>query len=228
MKDDRYFGPGLFTFLKQLRSHNDRDWFQRNKARYEADVRDPMLRLIGDLRPGLYKISPYFVADPSPSRGSMMRIYRDIRFSSDKSPYKTNAAAQFWHEKGSDGATPGFYLHLQPQKSFFGGGLWRPEPDALRKIRGAIAADPKRWKQATSAKQLGAGCTTGGESLQRPPRGYDPDHPLIADIKRKDFVVGCPLSDREVRGRGLRDLLLQRFRATWPYMHFLSRALGLP
>src|SRR5215471_5421701 len=112
MQGDRYFNPGLFEFLHQLQSHNNRDWFLENKERYEKQVRAPVLRFITDLGPGLRKINSHIVADPSPTRGSMMRIYRDIRFSKDKSPYKTSVAAHFWHDKGKDGATPGFYLRL--------------------------------------------------------------------------------------------------------------------
>src|SRR5690349_22913139 len=106
MASVNYFSPDLFKFLSELRSHNNRDWFQENKQRYETQVRDPMLRFIAELGPGLRKINPYIVANASPVRGSMMRIYRDIRFSEDKSPYKTFVAAHFWHEKGKEDATP--------------------------------------------------------------------------------------------------------------------------
>ena len=106
MRSNGYFGPGLFRFLKDLKTHNERAWFQANKQRYEADVQEPFLRLIADLSPTLKKIGDGFIADPSPNGGSMMRIYRDIRFSKDKSPYKTYAAAHFWQAKGKDGAAP--------------------------------------------------------------------------------------------------------------------------
>ena len=109
MDSERYFSRELFGFLRELRGHNKRDWFQKNKQRYEAHVRDPFLRFITDLGPGLHKINPHIVVNASPTGGSMMRIYRDIRFSKDKSPYKTSAAAHFWHEKGKEGATPAFY-----------------------------------------------------------------------------------------------------------------------
>src|SRR5215831_5003987 len=104
--DKAYFGPGLPRFLRELKAHNEREWFQSNMERYEAEVRQPFLLLIADLAPELKKIGPGFVSDPSPNRGSMMRIYRDIRFSKDKSPYKTYAAAHFWHAKGKAGAAP--------------------------------------------------------------------------------------------------------------------------
>ena len=228
MSSVRHFSSGLFNFLSELRAHNNRDWFQKNKQRYEAEVRDPLIRFILDLGPGLRKINPYFVVNPSPVRGSMMRIYRDIRFSKDKSPYKTFAAAHFWHEKGKEGATPGYYLRLEPSNSLIGAGIWHPEPGALKKIRDAIVADPKRWRRVSSTEQLGAKCEMAGESLQRPPRGYDPSHPLIEDIKRKDFTVGRPLGDKEVTGQDFLQVTLDTFRQTAPFVGFLTEAVGLP
>ena len=222
-----YFSRELFAFLRELRAHNKRDWFQNNKQRYEACVSEPFLRFIADLGPNLHKINPHIVADPSPTGGSMMRIYRDIRFSKDKSPYKTSVAAHFWHEKGKEGATPAFYLHLEPGGSLIGAGIWRPEPGALKKIRDAIVNDPRRWKRVTSAGKLGY-CKMSGESLQRPPRGFDPSHPLIDDIKRKDFTVGGSLADRKVISRDFMEIALDAFRETAPFVEFLSKVIGLP
>ncbi len=124
----RYFTPELFQFLRELRRHNDRKWFLQNKERYEIAVRDPFLRLIADLGPLLKKFSPHFLADPSPVGGSMMRICRDLRFSKDKTPYKTSVSAHSGHESAMDGASPAFYLHLEPGNSSIGGGVWRPPP----------------------------------------------------------------------------------------------------
>ena len=228
MASVRHFSSDLFNFLRELRAHNNRDWFQKNKQRYETQVRDPLLRFIEELGPGLRKINPYIVVNPSPVRGSMMRIYRDIRFSKDKSPYKTFAAAHFWHENGKEGAAPGYYLRLEPGNSLIGAGIWHPEPGALRKIRDAIVDDPKRWRRISSAEQLGTRCEMAGESLQRPPRGYDPNHPLIEDIKRKDFTVGRSLADREVIGQDFLEVTLGIFRETGPFVGFLSEAIGLP
>ena len=131
MTRNGYFGPGLFRFLRDLKTHNERRWFEANKQRYKADVQAPFLRLITDLAPALKEIGG--VADPSPNGGSMMRIYRDIRFSKDKSPYKTYAAAHFRHAKSKAGAAPVYYLHLEPGDSVIGGGIWQPEPKALKK-----------------------------------------------------------------------------------------------
>ena len=228
MSKNGYFTKGALRFLTELRAHNSRDWFQANKDRFESQVRDPFLRLIADLAPGLKKIAPGFIVDPSANGGSMMRIYRDIRFSKDKSPYKTYAAAHFWHAKGKDGAAPAYFLHLEPGNSVIGGGIWQPEPKALKKIRDKIAGDPKGWGRAITGGALGSTCRMAGESLKRPPAGYDPAHPFIDDIKRKDFALSTPLTDQEITGDDFLDLVLQRLRATAPFVQFLSNAVGLP
>jgi uncharacterized protein (TIGR02453 family) len=157
----------------------------------------------------------------------MMRIYRDIRFSKDKSPFKTYVAAHFWPAKGKEGAAPALYLRVEPGASVIGGGIWQPEPRALKKIRDRIAADPKTWRKVTSEQKLGSGCAMSGESLKRPPPGYDANHPLIEDIKRKDFAVAVPLKDSEICGRDFKDVALARFGATVPFIQFLSKAVGL-
>jgi uncharacterized protein (TIGR02453 family) len=222
-----YFTRGLFEFLKDLSSHNNRDWFRANQERYEQHVRDPFLQLITDLGPDLKKINPRIVADPRPNRGSMMRIHRDIRFSKDKSPYKTFVAAHFWHEKGKEGAMPGFYLRLSPESSLIGGGVWHPETEAVRTIRDRIVSYPKDWQRVTADFRSRSGSKMAGESLQRPPAGYDPNHPLIEDLKRKDFTLFSPLTQRDVCGSGFPDLLLENFRSMNPFVEFLTKAIGL-
>jgi len=119
-----YFSPQFFTFLKDLKKNNNRDWFTRNKLRYEKQLLEPSLRFVKDIAPRLRTISPYLVADPKPFGGSLFRIYRDTRFSKDKSLYKTNVAMQFWHKKGGKKIhAAGLYLHLSPGQSFAGWGL---------------------------------------------------------------------------------------------------------
>ncbi len=139
------FSPEMFEFLSELKGNNTKEWFQANKERYRAEVQEPLLRFISEFADPLHAISPHFVADPRPSGGSMFRIYRDVRFSKDKSPYKTHAAAQFRHAAGKDAHAPGFYLHLEPGQVFVGAGSWHPASDALAAIRGAIVDKPARW-----------------------------------------------------------------------------------
>ncbi len=224
----RYFEPELFRFLTQLRAHNDRDWFLANKDRFEGAVRLPFLRFITDLTPRLKRISPYLVAEPKPVGGSLMRINRDIRFSRDKSPYKTGMGAHFWHAGGEENGAPAFYVRLEPDKSMFGGGIWRPEPKALKKIRDAIVKDPKGWARAKAGLPLGPGCTMMGESLKRPPSGYPPDHPYIEDLKRKDFGMGAPLKNGDVTSPRFLEMVVTGYRKCAPFMEFLSEAVGLP
>ena len=163
MSANGYFARASLQFLIDLKTHNNREWFQANKDRYESVVREPFLRLISDLAPELKKIGPGFIADPSPNRGSMMRIYRDIRFSKDKSPYKTHVAAHFWGAKGKTGTGPAYYIHFEPGASVVGGGVWEPEPKALKKIRDRIVAKPEEWRRAVSGHEFGSACAMSGE-----------------------------------------------------------------
>jgi uncharacterized protein (TIGR02453 family) len=228
MENHAYFTRDSLRFLKDLREHNQRDWFMQNKQRYEKALRDPFTQFIADLGPPLKNINRHLVADPRPVGGSMMRIYRDVRFSRDKSPYKTSLAAHFWHSKGKDGATPAYYLHLEPKKSSIGAGIWRPEPAALKQIRDAIVSDPKRWQRITSGADFRSSCGMAGESLKRPPAGYDSDHPLIEDLKRKDFATSTLLDDRDVCGPDFMRIVLKAFRTSAPFVQFLVEAVGLP
>lgn len=220
-------GPDLLRFLGELRAHNERDWFQANKERYEKSARDPFLRFLTELAPKIKKLSPHFVVDASPTGGSMMRIYRDTRFSKDKSPYKTMVAAHFQHHKGKDGAMPAFLLRLTPGDSMVGAGIWQPEPAALKKIRDHIVAHTKIWQRVTSGRQLGTGCVMG-EALKRPPAGYDANHPNIEDLKRKDFGLGVPITDAAVTRADFLDTVVEGLRTAAPFLEFLTKAMGLP
>jgi uncharacterized protein (TIGR02453 family) len=218
-----YFTPGVFTFLGELKANNSRDWFEANRARYESVVLAPMLRFIDDLRPRLAAVNRAFVADPRRSGGSMFRIYRDTRFASDKSPYKTHAAARFVHRaqpKGQMGPT--FYLHIEPGDSFGGGGIYHPDRPALTRIRQAIADDPKGWG---AVKRLGL--EIQGDSLTRVPAGFDAAHPFAEDLRRKDLYVLRSFSQREVCGRDFLDRYVEACAEVEPLVAFLARALGL-
>jgi uncharacterized protein (DUF2461 family) len=131
----------VFVFLAELRRHNNREWFNANKDRYLAEVRDPIVAFIASLTPGLGRISRNISVDPRPSGGSLMRIYRDTRFSRDKTPYKTNVGIHFGLKAPRDVEAPGYYLHLAPGEVFMGAGIWHPGADTLRAVRTAIV-DP--------------------------------------------------------------------------------------
>ena len=212
----------VFAFLAELRRHNNREWFNENKDRYLAEVRDPMLALIASLAPGLARISRHLSVDPRPSGGSLMRIYRDTRFSRDKTPYKTNVGIHFGLKAPRDFEAPGYYLHLEPGSVFMGAGLWHPGADALRAIREAIVKDPGGWQQARRP-----GLSHDEVTLKRPPRGFDPDHPLIEDLKRLSFTTGTEFSERQACAPDFPARFVAASRRATPLMRFLARALGL-
>jgi uncharacterized protein (TIGR02453 family) len=146
-------GPGLFSYLTDLRANNNREWFAANKHRYEEQLLDPALDFINAFGPRLEKISPHFRADARASGGSLLRIYRDTRFAKDKSPYKTNVGIHFRHERAKDAHAPGYYLHIGPGEVFAGGGIWHPGTDAATAIREAIVTDPERWRRTTRVRR---------------------------------------------------------------------------
>src|SRR5688572_12650696 len=190
------FPRDLFQFLGELSLNNEREWFQANAARYDASVRDPALAFIRAMAPQLRKVSPHFVASDKKVGGSLMRIHRDVRFSKDKSPYKTNVGIHFRHDTGKNVHVPGIYVHLEPGKAFLGIGLYHPEPPALASIRARIADAPAAWKKVRDDKAFRAQFSLGGDTLARPPRGFDPEHPAIEDLKRKDHVAVAELAER--------------------------------
>ena len=218
------FGPGLFPFLEELAANNNKAWFQANKHRYDSEVKEPMLQFIGDFGARLRTISRNFDADPRPVGGSMFRIYRDTRFSQDKTPYKTAAAAHFQHKAaGKDVHAPGFYLHLEPGNCMGGGGLWHPDGAALGKVRDRIVSRTKEWKAVADG-----GISIMGNALKRPPSGYDPEHRFVEDLKRKDFYTMSKFSDRDVCAPGFPERYLDACRSAAPLVRFLTKALGLP
>ena len=222
-----HFKPALFTFMRELAKNNNRDWFLANKERFESDVQRPLLSFIIDVKPHLEKISKHIVADARPTGGSMFRIYRDTRFAKDKTPYKTAAAAQFRHDAGKDVHAPGYYLHLEPGSVFFGGGIWRPDPASAGKIRDAIVARESQWRKIVKDKnfpKLSSG--HAGESLKRPPAGFDPEHPFIEDIKRKDFIIGGETSEKEACSPEFLDRFVAFCKAGAPWMDFMATAVG--
>ena len=224
MARQAHFGPELFEFLTDLDNNNTREWFQDNKDRYRRDVQEPLLRFISDFAQPLSDISPRFVADPRPSGGSMFRIYRDVRFSKDKKPYKTHAAAQFRHQEGKDAHTPCFYLHLSPENVFAGAGLWHPPGPALAKIRRAIVEGPEQWAEIVAGTS-DRGLSLGGDSLKRAPRGFDPDHPLIDDLKRKDFICSREFTVKQATSSGFLERYADTCRSGSDLVRFITEAV---
>ena len=222
-----HFTPQTLQFLSDLAENNSREWFTPRKAQYDALVRDPFLALIEALQPALAKISPHFRADPKPIGGSLFRLYRDARFSNDKSPYKPWAGARFFHERAKLCPAPSFYLHIAPGDCFIGGGIWHPEPPTQRRIREFILANPSSWVEATQGAPFKHQFTLGGDTLVRPPRGFDATHPLINDLKRKDFVAVRPLTDAQVCHTVLLSQVTTCFTSCAPLIDYLCAALEL-
>jgi uncharacterized protein (TIGR02453 family) len=223
MSTDREFGPELFAFLRELKDHNDREWFNANKDRYENDLLEPALAFIEDFALRLPDISPHLVADARRQGGSLFRIYRDTRFAKDKSPYKTTAGIYFRHERSKEAYSPGLYLHLEPRNVFAGGGIWHADTKTAHAIRTAIAKDPDGWSEAKDGIQLAE-----GEKLKRVPPAFDKDHPHAEDLKRKDFAAIERFTQKEATTTGFLDRYEAACRSFTPLMRFLCRAVGVP
>jgi len=224
---EQYFTRKTFQFLSQLEKNNNRDWFNENKQRYEDEVREPALNFIADISSDLAKVSPHFNAIPKKVGGSLMRVYRDVRFGKDKRPYKTNIGIQFRHEIGKDVHAPGFYLHISPEECFIGAGIWRPDSPSLRKIRDEILENGNKWVAVTQKKAFKREFEIAGESLVNAPRGYPKDSPMLEDLKRKDHFAMKPLTKTIVTSDHLKKDVIKSFREASDYMQFLCKSLNL-
>ncbi len=156
-----------------------------------------------------------------------MRVYRDTRFSKNKLPYKTNVGIQFRHELGKDVHAPGFYVHIEPGSCFFGAGIWRPDSEALAAIRKRIVESPAAWKRARDAKTFTARFTLRGEQLKRIPRGYDANHALAEDLRRKDFIGISSYEIGDITESSFLQQALEAFVDAKPFMRFLCKATGV-
>lgn len=222
-----YFTQETFDFLSALAANNRREWFDAHKLDYEVKVRTPALNFIGDIATDLALISPHFLALPHKTGGTLMRIYRDIRFSHDKRPYKTHIGFHFRHETGKNIRAPGFYLHIEPKDCFIGVGLWHPEAPTLGKIRDAIVDKGAAWVAVRDNKTFKKTFTLVGDSLTNAPRGYAKNHPLLQDLKRKDFIAMAPLPDATIRSKQFRTKVVEHYAMAAPFMRYLCKALEL-
>jgi uncharacterized protein (TIGR02453 family) len=216
-----YFTAEFFRFLARLKRNNDRDWFLAHQEEFETCVRQPALRFITEFAAPLYEIAPHLIADPRPSRGSMFRIYRDMRFSEDKRPYKTHVAMRFSH-RGKDVHSPGFYLHLEAGGCFAASGLWRPDPPTLLKVRSAIVSRPEEWR---AVRQLLNWDDAG--KLRRPPHGFPSDHEFVEDLKLRDLGTAVDFTDKQVCSPRFMAIFGNACRTMSPVAAFLSNAVGL-
>jgi len=222
------FQPETWAFLSGLVMNNDRAWFEAHRSDYQRHIVEPALALITALDGVVHEISPYYRGVAKKVGGSLMRVYRDTRFSRDKTPYKTNIGIQFRHEAAKDVHAPGWYVHLDLQECFVGAGTWHPEPADLLRIRRSIALRPEAYARALNLAQETAGLVPAGDSLQMSPKGFDPAHPLAAEIRRRDFLVSSGLAPELFLGPGLVPALEEKFEASAAYMKFLCQALDAP
>ena len=226
-----YFTAAVFKFLRELEENNDRPWFEENKERYIATIREPAKEFIADFEPRLTNISDHFIADTRTNGGSLMRPYRDTRFSKDKTPYKTNVGIQFRHEIGKDVHAPGFYLHLEPGACFAGVGMWRPEAKVARKIRDSIFEDPDSWRKATKLKSFTGTWDLSVEDedrLKRVPKEYGEDFVYADDVRMKSFIAGSRLTQKSVTAASFDNDLAKLFTKASDLTAFLCKAVGLP
>jgi uncharacterized protein (TIGR02453 family) len=225
------FRPAALQFLKQLARNNRREWFEAHRASYESEVREPMKALVEEMDVRLASFAAEITGDP---RRSVFRIHRDVRFSRDKSPYKTHVACWLYHHDagkgvgGEAGGGAGFYFHLEPGQSQIGAGIWMPPRPTLAKIREALTEDARGFERIVMApafrRRFGALDTEG--MLTRIPRGFRADHPAAEWLRFPSFTVGRSLGDRETFSPRLPATLERGFTALTPFVRWLNTALG--
>jgi len=217
------FPAAGLTFLRNLKRNNRREWFLKNKQTYEDYVRQPMVEIVNALAPEFATFAPEIEATP---KVSLYRIYRDTRFSKDKSPYKTHVAAGFSHRGLAKNQGAGFYLHITPSEFLIGGGLYSPQTEDLAAVRSHIALHHKRLKSILNARpfrRLFDGLS--GEQLLRVPRGFPADHPGSDFLRRKQFLASRLLPSDVVTSPQFGSIVLETFRTLHPLLQFLNEPI---
>lgn len=222
------FKPSAIQFLQELEKNNNRNWFNSNKQRYENDVLFPSLSYISAVGEQLPKISENFTAIPKKIGGSIMRIYRDTRFSKDKTPYKTNVGIQFRHRLAKNVHSPGYYVHIAPDECFIGVGTWHPPSDALFKIRKHIEENSDKWISTRDNKRFNNEFELVGDKLKSAPRDFDKGHELIDDLRWKDFIALKNISAKDIENTDFVDNTIKAFETARPLMKFLCEAVEVP
>ncbi|WP_394200524.1 DUF2461 domain-containing protein [Shewanella waksmanii] len=220
------FDKHCLGFLHQLANNNNRQWFKAHQDQYEAQVRGPALQFIENMGPHINELSPRLNAVAKKVGGSLMRPQRDARFSKDKTPYKINVGIQFRHFQGKDVHAPGLYLHIANDGCFIGAGIWHPDSKALNQIRTCIDENPRAYTKALEALTKGQ-FEMQGDSLIRPPKGFDKHHPLIDELKRKDFIAIRPFTAEQLYQDNFEQWCAVQFAHTQKLMSYLCFALGL-
>ncbi len=222
------FRPTFFSFFRDLANNNNRAWFAQSKPRYQKEVVTPMLSFIEAIQAPLGDLAPHYRAIPKMVGGSMFRIYRDTRFSNDKRPYKEHAAFHFRHEQGKDAHAPGYYLHLEPGKVFFGAGIWLPPAEKLAVIRETIMDSPSAWARVKNDPKIVEYGGIQGKGLKTAPRGVDRKHPQIEDLRRKSFFVMHEVKPVHAGNADFVDTVTDTYRRCEAMMSFICHALEIP
>lgn len=224
------FSKAALNFLVDISLNNNREWFDKNRQRYEDDVREPAFDFIRAMEPHLHAVSPHFTAVPKKTGGSLMRIFRDTRFGKDKTPYKTNVGIQFRHEAGKNVHAPGFYLHLDPDEGcFLGVGIWGPDGPTIRAIRETIDQNQVDYVRVRDGKKFREKfeVTDHGASLKTAPKGFPKDHPLIVDLRMKHHIATAKLDpETELFGEAGVAHVADLMKRSADYVRFLTEATG--
>jgi uncharacterized protein (TIGR02453 family) len=225
------FRQAALRFMGQLKRHNTKPWFEANRARYELEVREPLRLLVEDVDVRLARLAPEIVGDP---KRSIFRIHRDVRFSRDKSPYKTHAACWFYHmdagrgvgQDASGGA--GFYFHLEPGQCLIGAGIWMPPRPTLSRIRDALVEDQEGFEAIVEDRGFRRrfGSLDDEAMLTRPPRGFTDEHPAARWLRYQSFTAGRSLTERVVTSPRLVEMLADDYERLAPLVRWINRALG--
>ena len=224
---------GALTFLRGLAKNNRKEWFEEHRADYESKLRHPMLLLVDELDARLADIAPEIVGS---RKKSMFRINRDIRFSKDKSPYKTHAACWFYHRDAGSGVGgdaahggAGFYFHFAPEGSFCGGGIWMPPRPALQRIRQSLVDDCDGFEEIVLARSFKRrfGALDEEGMLVRMPRGFFEESSCARWMRYQSFTAGVELKSDELHSAVLADRLARHFGAMTPMVRWLNDSLGL-
>ncbi len=211
-----------FDFLKAIADNNNREWFAENKHLYE-EAKEDLYPFIAILIKELAAIDPQFSADTPPKK-ALMRIYRDVRFSKNKDPYKKNYGIAF-DVKGYGPHTPSYYLHLQPGNCFFGVGFWQPEAPVLKMIREEIDYNTEEFVSILNDKAFKERYQLSMEdTLKKAPKGYEADHPQIELLKLKSFIAIYHLKETDFLKADIVDKLITAFKTIQPFVLFLRNA----
>lgn len=225
------FPPAALTFLRQLRRHNEREWFEAHRTEYEQLLRNPMREFLEEFDVLLAGTLPEIVAD---AKRSMFRIHRDVRFSRDKSPYKTHASCWAYHHDAGRGVGSvahggaGIYVHLEPGASMIAAGIWMPPKPALDLIRERLLEHHRAFAAIIKAAPLARrfGPLSEEAMLVRTPRGVDPAHPAAGWLRYKSFTVSRPVDDAVMTSPALLKELARDLAILGPMVRWLNDALG--